>query len=90
MKPQRFTPGQEVVVLPLKITKVVDQGLPVPKTNELVIIDKYLYYSYAFRVWIVQIAGYPRQDFGENIFGPVMSTEALEEELSTITERATA
>jgi len=86
IKPQRFTPGQEVVMVRKSIRKVVDRGLPTPEYNDIVVIDKYLYYSHAFRVWIVALAGYPKQDFGENLFDPVMPTEELEKALSEIKE----
>lgn len=90
VKPQRFTPGQEVVMARKVIRKVVDRGLSIPRYNDIVVIDKYLYYSHAFRVWIVTLVGYPKQDFGENLFDPVMPATILERELSEINEPAFA
>lgn len=83
MKPQKFNPGDEAAVVK-KMYKANDLGLSLPKQNDLVTINKYQYYSHAFRVWIVTIVGYPKQDFGEDIFSPVMSQHVLESELAEV------
>lgn len=84
MKPQRFSPGEEVVRTGKTITKVNDKGYTPPKLNEIVKVLSYDRYWHCFKNWVIVIEGYPNQLFGENLFEPIMSQSVLEEELNSI------
>jgi DNA polymerase II small subunit/DNA polymerase delta subunit B len=86
MKPQRFHIGQEVVRTGLKINKHNDLGLSDPKLNEIVVVAEYVKYYIAFKRWLIRIEGYPRQQYDEGLFDPILPQSELEKLLANITE----